>query len=152
MKGLSRRIGWRISSLVLAASLAIGCSSQQPSDSASGGSSGNATGGADGTAGAAGDAGEICGILAYQVPIQTGSAACTILVALPTSAPGPDNVRVQDQSMATIPYASTATDSGWRYGDPQAPIVLVGSYCVDAMAGKITALTILVSCLGHPVP
>lgn len=150
MHGVLGKIGGWGSSLALA--LAIGCSSQQPSDSASGGASGNATGGANGTAGAEGDAGEICGIIAYQAPIQTGDAACTILVALPTSAPGPDNVRVEDQSMATIPYARTGTDNGWRYGDPQAPITLVGSYCADAMDGKITALTILVSCVGHPVP
>jgi hypothetical protein len=141
------RWGWS-----LALALALGCSSQQAPDSASGGSSGSATGGADGTGGAEGDAGDVCGIIAYQVPIQTGSAACTIRVALPTSAPGPDNVRVQDQSMTTIPYASTGTDNGWSYGDPLAPIILVGSYCADAMAGKLTAVTILVSCVGHPIP
>jgi hypothetical protein len=29
---------------------------------------------------------------------------------------------------------------------------LIGSYCADAMAGRITSVTILVACEGHPIP
>jgi len=144
---------------VLALSLTIGCSSQQAPDSASGGSSGSAAGGAGGDAivdgGAAPDLGVQCGLLAYQVPIQAGDGACTILVALPESV-NPGNVRVQDQSMVTIPNVNDNNydggNNGWTIGDPQSPIILVGSYCADAMAGRITAVTILVGCVGHPIP
>jgi hypothetical protein len=154
MSDVLGRIGRWGSCLVL--SLAIGCSSQQAPDSASGGSNGSAAGGADGVAiidaGPAVDTGFICGLLAYQVPIQAGDAACTILVALPPST-NPGNVKVQDQSMVTIPNANNGGADGWTIGDPQSPILLlIGSYCADAMAGRITSVTILVACEGHPIP
>ena len=143
---------------MLALSLAIGCSSQQAPDSASAGSSGSAASGAGGEAigdgGAAADLGFQCGLLAYQVPIQAGDGACTILVALPESVDPGHRVGVQDQSMVTIPNVNDNNYdggyNGWTVGDPQSPIILVGSYCADAMAGRITAVTILAGCVGHP--
>lgn len=154
MNDVVGRIGKWGSSLILA--LALGCSSQAAPDSASGGSSGSSTasggttgGATGGTAGTAGDAGTNCSLTTIAVMISPGSAACSIQVALPTSAPGPENVLIRDQSGTTIPYSNV---DGWSYGDPQTPLILVGSYCADAMAGKITALTIIVGCVGHPVP
>jgi hypothetical protein len=44
--------------------------------------------------------------------------------------------------MVTIPFSDS---NGWMFGDPQAPIILVGSYCADAMAGKLTAVNVLLS-------
>jgi hypothetical protein len=140
-------------SLVLALSFAIGCSSQQAPDSASGGSSG-AAGGTGGGAvtdgGAAADAGFVCDIATYYLQLDPGGAPCAIAVALPPSV-SQASVRVQDQSMVTIPYEN-GSGNGWMFGDPQAPIILVGSYCAAAMAGTLTAVNVLVSCAGGVIP
>jgi len=137
------------SSLVL--SLALGCSSQQAPDPPSGDSSGGGTGGnAVIDAGRAVDMGSNCGLITYQVQVQDGGDACAIRVALPQPV-SQANVRVQDQSMVTIPYTD-GSGSGWMFGDPQTPIILVGSYCADALSGKLTTVNILVACPGQPIP
>ena len=152
MNNVFGRIGRWCWSLLLP--LALGCSSQQAPDSASGGSSGGAAGGAGGDAvidgGAEADVGFNCGLITYQVQLQDGGDACAIRVALPPTV-SQANVKVQDQSMVTIPYSASG-GNGWMFGDPQTPIILVGSYCADAMTGKLTALNILVACPGHPIP
>ncbi len=153
MNVLGRTGGWGVA---VALALAIGCSSEQMpgASAATGGMSGGAEGGTagfavtDGGAAADTDPGTQCDISAANVPIQAGASACAILINLP---PGtvPTSIRVQDQSMVTIPESAS---DGWIYGDPQSPILLTGSYCADAMAGRLTAVTILLSCPGHPIP
>ena len=134
MDETSRRIGSWGSFLAVSLALAIGCSSQETPGSGSGGSTGSGSGGSTGSE-------KMCGPVG-PVPIQTGAAACTITVDLSRAA-DPNNIKLQDQSMVTIPYS---TSNGWMYGDPAAPILLTGSYCMDAMAGTLTAVTVLFGC------
>lgn len=140
-------------SSLLGLALALGCSSQQAPDSASGGTSGGAAGGAGGDAvvdGGAAPEGANCSITIDRIPLQDGGDACAIRVGLPQSS-SQDNVRLQDQSMATIPYSQNGS-SGWLFGDPDAPIILVGTYCDDAMSGLLTTVYVRVACPGHPIP
>jgi hypothetical protein len=80
--------------------------------------------------------------------IGTLTGSCSF--GLGTRPPDPSNINITANG-AKIPKDPTHT-SGWDYGAGQTSVTLFGTWCGDAMAGKLTNIKAVFGCPGVIIP
>jgi hypothetical protein len=129
--------GGRIGSiLILGWVLAAACSSQ-------GGTASDAGSPTSDTA--------ICNSVPMRLLSKSDAGAvrdCSFALTIPSN--GYDEIRVFEDESLTIQIPASAAD-GWTYSDAST-LLLTGSYCDDAIAGKIVFPYVVFACHEGPTP
>jgi hypothetical protein len=102
-------------------------------------------------AGSATSDASICDPVLVRLLSQRDDAAvyaCSFALTIPSN--GYDEIRVFEDEALTMQVPASASD-GWTYSDAST-ILLTGTYCDDALAGKIVFLYVIFACPGHPIP